>query len=146
MANIQVEGTRTLKMLFSGEENLFEELFTQEKVLDLTYQAFFKDEDLNKYIIIFFMKLNTFETKIDTPFQLVIDFLIEFSIDEEITEEFKKSNFVKINSPAIGYPYLRACISNLLVNNGYNSVHLPSINFVNSYNNIFKGVVDISDE
>lgn len=146
MANIQVQGTRTLKMLFSGDKDLFEELFTEEKVLDLTYQAFFKEDDFKKYIIIFFLKLDTFKTEIDTPFQLVIDFMVEFSIDEEITKEFKESNFVKINSPAIGYPYLRACISNLLINNGYNSVHLPSINFVGSHEKIFKGVVDILDE
>ena len=53
MANIQVQGTRTLKMLFSGDKDLFEELFTEEKVLDLTYQAFFKEDDFKKYIIIF---------------------------------------------------------------------------------------------
>ena len=76
MANIQVQGTRTLKMLFSGDKDLFEELFTEEKVLDLTYQAFFKEDDFKKYIIIFFLKLDTFKTEIDTPFQLVIDFII----------------------------------------------------------------------
>ena len=56
--------------------------------------------------------------------------LFTFGLDEDITEEFKVSDFPKINAPAIAFPYLRAFISNVTLQSGFNPVMLPSINFV----------------
>lgn len=53
-----------------------------------------------------------------------------FKIDEDISEEFKLSNFPKINAPAIAFPYLRAFVSNLTLQSGFEPIILPSINFV----------------
>ena len=53
-----------------------------------------------------------------------------FRLDEEITEEFKLSDFPKINAPAIAFPYLRALVSNITLQSGFDPVMLPSINFV----------------
>lgn len=53
-----------------------------------------------------------------------------FSMDDEIDEAFKVSNFPKINAPAIAFPYIRAFISNLTLQSGFDPVILPSINFV----------------
>ncbi|WP_222708016.1 protein-export chaperone SecB [Algibacter pacificus] len=54
-----------------------------------------------------------------------------FKLDKDISEEFKLSDFPKINAPAIAFPYLRAYISNLTLQSGFEPVMLPSINFVN---------------
>ena len=60
----------------------------------------------------------------------VVEALFMFSVDGEITEGFKLSDFPKINAPAIAFPYLRAYISNLTLQSGLEPVMLPSINFV----------------
>jgi len=45
--------------------------------------------------------------------------------DEEIT------TFMRINSPAIVYPYVRAFIANFTLTAGINPINLPVLNFVN---------------
>jgi len=67
----------------------------------------------------------------DTRFDLHIEANFLFQSDESISEEFKLSDFPKINAPAIAFPYLRAYISNLTLQSGFEPVILPSINFVN---------------
>ncbi|UYP31949.1 protein-export chaperone SecB [Pseudomonas sp. Z8(2022)] len=58
-----------------------------------------------------------------------VEYIAEFVTDSPISEDFKKSHFPKVNAPAIAFPYLRAFISNLLLNSGYSPLILPSINF-----------------
>lgn len=66
----------------------------------------------------------------DEQFDISIEATFEFQTDEPITEEFKISDFPKVNAPAIAFPYLRAYISNLTLQSGFNPIILPSINFV----------------
>ena len=56
-------------------------------------------------------------------------FVARFECDDTITDEFKHSNFPKVNAPAIAYPFLRAFVNNYFVNAGYNPVLLPTYNF-----------------
>lgn len=53
-----------------------------------------------------------------------------FDADEDISSEFMQGDFVKVNAPAIAFPYIRAFLSNLTMQSGYETVLLPSINFV----------------
>lgn len=52
-----------------------------------------------------------------------------FAANEDITDEFKQSNFVKVNAPAIAYPFLRAYLANLMLSSGFDPLMLPTINF-----------------
>jgi preprotein translocase subunit SecB len=52
-----------------------------------------------------------------------------FEAQNQITEEFKNSHFVKTNSPAIAFPYLRSFITTLTSNTGIGQVILPTMNF-----------------
>ena len=52
-----------------------------------------------------------------------------FGTSEPIDEDFKESDFVKINSPAIAFPYLRSFISTLTLNAGLPPLILPAYNF-----------------
>ena len=56
--------------------------------------------------------------------------IAHFSTNIEITTEFKHSSFIKVNAPAIAFPYVRVFISNMTLNAGYNPVVLPSFNFI----------------
>lgn len=53
-----------------------------------------------------------------------------FRTDQDMNEDFKASHFININAPAIAYPYIRAFVSTITVNSGYNSVILSVFNFV----------------
>lgn len=91
---------------------------------DLSTGHFFSEKDPNEFGIGFEVEIN------DIEFNLSLEAIFVFKVDEEITEEFKVSDFPKINAPAISFPYLRAYISNLTLQSGYKPVILPSINFV----------------
>jgi len=55
-----------------------------------------------------------------------------FATADSIVEDFKDSNFVRINAPAIVFPYLRAYISNLTVGAGFSPIVLPTLNFTSN--------------
>jgi len=53
-----------------------------------------------------------------------------FTTDKNISKSEQSSPLLKINAPAIAFPYLRAFVSNLTMNSGYNPIILPTFNFV----------------
>ncbi|MDQ1834679.1 protein-export chaperone SecB [Massilia scottii] len=46
-----------------------------------------------------------------------------------VTEQILSNTFIQVNAPAIAYPFLRAYISTLTVNSGFEQVLLPPVNF-----------------
>lgn len=52
-----------------------------------------------------------------------------FESQNDITDDFKNSPFIKTNSPAIAFPYLRSFITTLTSNTGIGQVILPTMNF-----------------
>lgn len=95
-----------------------------ENSFDLSTGHFFSEDKKNEFGIGFEINIK------DVEFNLSVEAKFVFKLDEDITEEFKISDFPKINAPAIAFPYLRAFISNLTLQSGYKPVMLPSINFV----------------
>jgi len=116
---IQLESWKVRSLDFSildkqRKENSFELKTSQE--YDLS--------DDNKFAIDFTIQLK------DKQFNLNIQSRFIFSSDSIISEEFRQSNFPKINAPAISFPYIRAFISNFTLQAGFNPIILPSLNFV----------------
>lgn len=66
----------------------------------------------------------------DELYKLAIVYEAFFETDEDITPDFQNSHFPKVNAPAIAYPFLRSFVSTLTVNAGYESVLLPTVNFL----------------
>lgn len=96
----------------------------KEDSFDLKTSQVFPEEENRRFDLFFEIDVK------DTDFDLFIKMLFIFEIDDDITEEFKVSDFPKINAPAIAFPYLRALISNITLQSGFRPVMLPSINFV----------------
>jgi preprotein translocase subunit SecB len=66
----------------------------------------------------------------DSKFKLKIDLLGLFtSQDVVIDDKFMTGPFVRVNAPAILYPYLRAFVSSFMATAGFKTPILPSINF-----------------
>ena len=78
----------------------------------------------DEFVIAFDITIEGVELTLD----LHMDFF--FKANQDLDEEFKKSDFVKVSAPAIAFPYIRSYISNLTLQSGYPTVILPSINFV----------------
>lgn len=57
-----------------------------------------------------------------------------FKTDIEIDESYLDNGMVKVNAPAILFPFIRAFINTLSVNSGYGQIILPSINFAKMEN------------
>jgi len=85
----------------------------------------FNDEKQKNYSVIFDIKIN------DDPnnLSLIIKCIALFETKIPITNEFKESTFIKINSPAIAFPFLRSFINTLTTNAGINPIILPAFNF-----------------
>jgi preprotein translocase subunit SecB len=57
------------------------------------------------------------------------NFIGLFDSTTEVNDEFINSPFLKINAPAILYPFIRAYISTITINAGLEPIILPTINF-----------------
>lgn len=97
---------------------------TEANTFNLSFGHGIPDDVEREFVIGF--KINLSEEN----FTLYIEMVFMFETDEEINEEFINSSFIKINAPAIAFPYIRSFISNLTVQSGYSPIILPSVNFV----------------
>lgn len=84
----------------------------------------FSESESNTFIVKF--KVTVFSL---AGYELTIEYTSFFETEEPITDDFKDSDFIKINAPAIAYPFLRSFISILTLNAGYEPVLIPTINF-----------------
>lgn len=67
---------------------------------------------------------------INKDYTLNVEMVFLFKSSDKLPEDYKSSPFIKINAPAIAFPYLRAFISNLTLQSGFSPAMLPSVNFV----------------
>lgn len=122
--------------------DVFKAVSAELKCIDEPPDGNFKDEfNLELKNILFadsdnhFGKAFILDVAIHNPDQKEVvyvktEFHTIFECDEDVNEEFLSSQFVRVAAPAIGFPYLRAFVSNLSLSAGYNPIILPSINFV----------------
>lgn len=68
----------------------------------------------------------------DTNFNLEVVSVAYFESNIDIDESFLNSNFTKVNSPAIAFPFVRSFINTLTTNAGFSPVILPAYNFTRS--------------
>lgn len=90
----------------------------------------FDEKQNNNYVVIFKVELS----RQNNSFALNLQATALFESQEPIDEDFKKSGFVKTNSPAIAFPFIRSFINTLTTNAGISPVILPAFNFSDSTN------------
>ena len=94
------------------------------EAIELDFDARFYEDEPRKYSIVFKLLFIHIE-----GIKVECEFLMEFETESEINEDFISSPFVKINSPAIAYPFLRSSLATIFLNCGYSPAMLPSVNF-----------------
>lgn len=114
LSNTQIED---LKITKSGESD--------GNSLGVSFSNFFNSEKPREFILQFSLII---PHKDGIVFDIKYNALFETS--EDIDEEFKQSDFTKVNAPAIAYPFLRSYVATLLTLSGYDPLMLPTINFL----------------
>jgi preprotein translocase subunit SecB len=87
----------------------------------------FSEEDKKVFTVEYEIQLESSESNI----KLQMTAIAFFEAYDELDEDFKNSNFLKINAPAIGFPFVRSFINTLTTNAGLPSLILPTFNFLN---------------
>lgn len=91
----------------------------------ISYSVQLVENKSNKFAVTFnIMVYNS------SMFRMKIEYSAFFKTSEDIDINFLKSDFARINAPAIAYPFLRSYVSFIALNSGYEPVILPTINFV----------------
>lgn len=62
-------------------------------------------------------------------FRLKMDFYTIFESEDDIANEDRENSFIKINAPAMAFPFFRAVICQTVVLFGFKPVILPPLNF-----------------
>ncbi len=126
LADTQVEQLRIEQVKYNENDSV-----------DISFSNAFNKENPREFILQFHIIL---------PHKQNINFEVKynalFQTNEDITEEFMKSDFTSINAPAIAYPFLRSYVATLLTLSGYNPLMLPTINFLEN-TEINKSKVDL---
>lgn len=124
---IKLEKFLVKNLNFSCDQTTSKEDQNQEELkLDINVKSAFKNENKNTYLIFIQLKVQDVIQSLNIECEAVGVFLT----DKPIDEDFKESPFVRVNSPAILFPYLRSYITTITANSGLSPIILPSINFV----------------
>ncbi|WP_288088847.1 protein-export chaperone SecB [Bacteroides acidifaciens] len=123
--NIQLKEWRVKNLsCASKQEEMIDVPSDDNKKFQLSFGHAFSNENAKEFFLGFKIGI------VEKTFDLELEIIFVFETDSEIDEGFKDSAFLKINAPAIAFPYIRSYISNLTLQSGYPPIILPSINFV----------------
>ena len=95
-----------------------------EGKISLDYETHFDSEDKKRFAVSFQTSVMTEDISIDA------NYVSYFVAGEDIEDESHASAFFHVNAPAIGYPFLRAYVANLMLSSGYPILMMPTVNFV----------------
>lgn len=127
--NIQ-NAIRLVKFYVSSTEckinNYSDEDIAKDISIQLNISTGFREDNDRNYIITF--KLDIF-SKESNDLDIKITASALFETESSMSDEFRDSHFVKSNSPAIAFPFLRSFVNTLTTNSGISPILLPSFNF-----------------
>ena len=129
MNNIDVQNAiRLVKVQFPKfsitSSDFMNETLTDEIDMNIEYSILFSETNTATFIVEFKAKLFNKEGNFKAYFTMVALFEAHNVIDDD----FKNSLLVKINAPAIAFPFLRSFITTVSVNAGFKPIIIPSIN------------------
>ena len=121
--NIQLKEWKVKNLSFKINDIQIEKK-TKKNSFNLSMGHFFSEENSKEFGIGFRINIK------DEEFNILMEMVFLFELDENVDEKFKQSDFLTINAPAIAFPYVRSYISNLTLQSGFSPIILHSVNFV----------------
>lgn len=113
------------QMNFNCINPLVKNDFNEELEIGLKVSSAFNEKETNSYLINMELEVKAN----DDSLNIFCKAVGLFETAEVITEDFKQSFFVTVNSPAILFPFIRSYINTISSNSGIPPIILPSINF-----------------
>ena len=121
--NIQLKEWKVKNLSFKINDIQIEKK-TKKNSFNLSMGHFFSEENSKEFGIGFRINIK------DEEFNILMEMVFLFELDEDVDEKFKQSDFLTINAPAIAFPYVPSYISNLTLQSGFSPIILLSVNFV----------------
>lgn len=118
---ITLAGTFVKSLIFEHKKTTAENNINTE--IEIGIATNFDNEMNTEYAVAFECTLN------NELWYLKTIFIAVFKTSDPIDDAFMESDFVKVNSPAIAFPYLRSFITTLTTNSGVPAFILPAYNF-----------------
>jgi preprotein translocase subunit SecB len=84
------------------------------------------DDEQRIFIVEFDLRLATNKG----TFMMTTKYHVTFQAEKPVTPEYLESPTIKVNAPAIAYPFVRSFVATVITNAGYPAIYLPSVNFV----------------
>lgn len=126
---IKLLGFRATRFSFKTEANPDKKAALNKNFNINLDNVMFKDNP-NYFTKVFLIDIVYENDERDEIYDLSVEYHTIFECDKVVTAEFLESDFAKISAPAIGFPYVRAFISNYTIQAGLPPLILPSINFI----------------
>lgn len=86
-------------------------------------------ENKNIFQIVFIVTISGKDNQCNIQVKAIADFEAVGEVPDEVYQ-----SFVNVNAPAIAYPYLRAFVSNIVLQAGMAPIILPPVNFTKANN------------
>ena len=93
--------------------------------VDIQHISEVNDADKNKFRSVFIITI----TVDNNPFNFQVQAVGEFEVIGENVEQVIYDNFLNISAPSIIYPYIRAFISNMVLQSGMKPIVIPPVYF-----------------
>lgn len=124
---IRLEAIKFPEFNFRNPELVFSVSSSEQKELDMdvSYKILFSKKKKNTFVVKFDLELHSKE---DEKFKSKLVMAAIFETEQDMDDDFKKSDFVQLNAPAIAFPYLRSFVTTVTTLAGYKPIILPTIN------------------
>lgn len=87
-----------------------------------------------------FNVLFDFELFDDSGYKLNLKYEGVFETSADVDDSFMSSQWPQVNGAAILYPFMRAFVSTVTVNSGFDAAIIPSVNFQKMYSDKMKSI------
>lgn len=128
-AKIRFVGCKCVDFQFKASDEYVAGNSIDEFSLNFEHGGYRPEGESNRFMISFKLSLSD-----DAGTTLSCHFMGVFVSSEKIDDKFIGSPFVKINAPAIMFPYIRSYVSTVTINAGLDPLTLPTINFTAGQN------------
>lgn len=95
----------------------------EKEGFDLRHRTIFT-ESTRQFTVEFQLRLT-----IERSRAFFVEYSSLFETDTDFDDAFRESSFVRVNAPAIAFPFIRSYVAHITLIGGYESVILPSVNY-----------------
>lgn len=122
-ASLNFKGYDVVKVVFDKPLGFSEEIFN----INVNHLTHVDKENINIFSSEFIVTISNEEKDFNLIVQTIGHFEIKGDVERKVYD-----NYINISSPSIVYPYIRAFITNLVIQTGMKPLIIPPLNFASN--------------